>query len=151
MEYHFLFILTGMYHVFLVVKDGFFHIKNLALSKIETGMNIQCTVDLQSHHSYYIFQPKINIHSYYAITAIEKMDEVALKEVRYKAFCMLQQNNFFEEKKCNHISLSQLQSVIKIDFCCTRDYHDEGCSTAVMFSLGHEIHLMVGVRILTSL
>ncbi|XP_035809725.2 kinetochore-associated protein 1 isoform X1 [Amphiprion ocellaris] len=75
----------GMYHTFLLTKDGFFHITNLALAKIET--------------------------------AIEKMDVRALKE---------------------------LQSLIKIDFCSTKDYHDEGCSTAVMFNLGHEIHLMIG-------
>ncbi|TKS78652.1 Kinetochore-associated protein 1 [Collichthys lucidus] len=75
----------GTYHVFLLVKDGFFHITNLALAKIET--------------------------------AIGKMDGGALKE---------------------------LQSLIKIDFCSTMDYHDEGCSTAVMFNLGHEIHLMIG-------
>ncbi|XP_041792351.1 kinetochore-associated protein 1 isoform X1 [Chelmon rostratus] len=75
----------GMYHVFLLIKDGFFHITNLALAKIET--------------------------------AIEKMDMSALKE---------------------------LQSLIKIDFCSTRDYHDEGCSTAVMFNLGNDIHLMIG-------
>uniref|UniRef100_A0A671UHX6 Kinetochore associated 1 n=1 Tax=Sparus aurata TaxID=8175 RepID=A0A671UHX6_SPAAU len=29
---------VGMYHVFLLVKDGFFHITNLALAKIETGI-----------------------------------------------------------------------------------------------------------------
>ncbi|XP_008288071.1 kinetochore-associated protein 1 [Stegastes partitus] len=75
----------GMYHVFLLIKDGFFHITNLALAKIET--------------------------------AIEKMDVGALKE---------------------------LQSLIKIGFCSTKDYHDEDCSTAVMFNLGHEIHLMIG-------
>ncbi|XP_047447768.1 kinetochore-associated protein 1 [Mugil cephalus] len=75
----------GVYHVFLLVKDGFFHITNLDLAKIET--------------------------------AIEKMDVGALKE---------------------------LQSFIKIDFYSTTDYHDEGCSTAVMFNLGHEIHLMIG-------
>uniref|UniRef100_A0A3B3B568 Kinetochore associated 1 n=1 Tax=Oryzias melastigma TaxID=30732 RepID=A0A3B3B568_ORYME len=39
----------------------------------------------------------------------------------------------------------QIQSLIKINFCSTEDYHDEGCSTAVMFNLGHEIHLMIGV------
>ncbi|XP_069555465.1 kinetochore-associated protein 1 [Brachyistius frenatus] len=76
---------SGMYHVFLLIKDGFFHITNLALAKIET--------------------------------AVEKMDMVALKE---------------------------LQSLMKIDFCSTKDYHDEGCSTAVMFNLGQEIHLMIG-------
>uniref|UniRef100_A0A8C4E9R5 Kinetochore associated 1 n=1 Tax=Dicentrarchus labrax TaxID=13489 RepID=A0A8C4E9R5_DICLA len=70
----------GMYHVFLLIKDGFFHITNLALEKIETDF-----------------------------------------------------------------SSTQLQTLIKIDFCSTRDYHDEGCSTAVMFNLGHEIHLMIGV------
>ncbi|XP_078106919.1 kinetochore-associated protein 1 isoform X1 [Sander vitreus] len=75
----------GMYHVFLLIKDGFFHITNLALGKIET--------------------------------AIEKMDVGALKE---------------------------LQSLLKIDFCSTSDYHDEGCSTAVMFSLGRETHLLIG-------
>eukprot|EP00064_Thunnus_orientalis_P013396 superscaffoldBa00002172_g13435 len=61
----------GMYHMFLLIKDGFFHITNLALAKIET--------------------------------AIEKMDVGALKD---------------------------LQSLIKIDFCSTEDYHEEGCSTA---------------------
>ncbi|KAG7490369.1 kinetochore-associated protein 1 isoform X1 [Solea senegalensis] len=75
----------GMYHVFLLIKDGFFHITNLALAKIET--------------------------------AIEKMDVGALKE---------------------------LQSLIKIDFRSTKDYHDEGCNTAVMFRLRHEIHLLIG-------
>ncbi|XP_056888450.1 kinetochore-associated protein 1 [Takifugu flavidus] len=75
----------GIFHVFLIVKDGFFHIKNLDLAKLET--------------------------------AIEKMDLAKLKE---------------------------LQSFIKIDFCSTRDYHEEGCSTAVMFNLGHQIHLMIG-------
>ncbi|XP_036954379.1 kinetochore-associated protein 1 [Acanthopagrus latus] len=75
----------GMYHVFLLVQDGFFHITNLALAKIET--------------------------------AIGKMDLGALKE---------------------------LQSLIKIDFCSTRDYHDEGCSTAVMFNLGNEINFLIG-------
>ncbi|XP_059192757.1 kinetochore-associated protein 1 isoform X1 [Centropristis striata] len=74
-----------MYHVFLLIQDGFFHITNLALAKIET--------------------------------AIEKMDVGALKE---------------------------LQSFIKIDFCSTSEYHDEGCSKAVMFNLGPEIHLMIG-------
>ncbi|XP_041855994.1 kinetochore-associated protein 1 isoform X1 [Melanotaenia boesemani] len=76
---------SGMYHVFLLLKDGFFHITNLALTKIET--------------------------------AIEQMDVGALKE---------------------------LQSLIKIDFCSTKDYHDEACSTAVMFNLGHEVHLIIG-------
>nr|XP_019956518.1 PREDICTED: kinetochore-associated protein 1 isoform X3 [Paralichthys olivaceus] len=76
---------SGMYHVFLLIKDGFFHITNLALAKIET--------------------------------AIEKMDLGALKE---------------------------LQSLIKIDFCSTEDYHDEGCSTAVMYNVGNEIHLLIG-------
>ncbi|XP_026043472.1 kinetochore-associated protein 1 isoform X1 [Astatotilapia calliptera] len=76
---------SGMYHMFLLIKDGFFHITNLSLAKIES--------------------------------AIDKMDVGALKE---------------------------LQSLIKIDFYSTKDYHEEGCSTAVMFSLGHEVHLMIG-------
>ncbi|XP_035763263.1 kinetochore-associated protein 1 [Neolamprologus brichardi] len=79
---------SGMYHMFLLIKDGFFHITNLSLAKIES--------------------------------AIEKMDVGALKE---------------------------LQSLIKIDFYSTKDYHEEGCSTAVMFSLGHEVHLMIGVSV----
>uniref|UniRef100_A0A3Q3MU59 Kinetochore associated 1 n=1 Tax=Mastacembelus armatus TaxID=205130 RepID=A0A3Q3MU59_9TELE len=73
----------GQYHVFLLIKDGFFHITNLALAKIETAI----------------------------------------------------ENN------------SGLQSLIKIDFCSTKDYHDEGCTTAVMFCLGHEMHLMIGVSV----
>ncbi|KAM3610515.1 uncharacterized protein V6R79_005093 [Siganus canaliculatus] len=76
---------SGMYHMFLLIKDGFFHITNLALAKIET--------------------------------AIEKMDVGALKE---------------------------LQSLIKIDFCSTKDHHSEGCSTAVMFHRGHDLHLIIG-------
>uniref|UniRef100_UPI003AAA84F6 kinetochore-associated protein 1 n=1 Tax=Centroberyx gerrardi TaxID=166262 RepID=UPI003AAA84F6 len=75
----------GRYHVFLLIKDGFFHITNLALVKIQT--------------------------------AIDKMDVGALKE---------------------------LQSLIKIDFCSTSDFHEEGCTTAVTFSLSNEIHLMIG-------
>ncbi|XP_034727450.1 kinetochore-associated protein 1 isoform X2 [Etheostoma cragini] len=75
----------GIYHVFLLIKDGFFHITNLALGQIKT--------------------------------ATEKMDVGALKE---------------------------LQSLMKIDFCSTSDYHDEGCSTAVVFNLGCDIHLLIG-------
>lgn len=39
---------TGIHHVFLVVKEGFFHITNLALAKIEDGMNprVSCVVNL---------------------------------------------------------------------------------------------------------
>ncbi|MEQ2307623.1 hypothetical protein AMECASPLE_020196, partial [Ameca splendens] len=76
---------SGMYHVFLLIKNGFFHISNLALTKIET--------------------------------ACDNMDVGVLKE---------------------------LQSLIKVDFCSTEDYHDEGCSTAVIFNLGLEINLMIG-------
>lgn len=36
-----------MYHVFLLIKDGFFHITNLALAKIETGIKTACVVDLK--------------------------------------------------------------------------------------------------------
>ncbi|XP_068167481.1 kinetochore-associated protein 1 [Antennarius striatus] len=77
--------ILGMYHMFLLIKDGFFHITNFALAKIEKAMEI--------------------------------MDVGALEE---------------------------LQSLIKIDFCSTEEYHDEGCSTAVTFNLGYEIHLMIG-------
>ncbi|KAM4577000.1 kinetochore-associated protein 1 isoform 1-T1 [Odontesthes bonariensis] len=76
---------SGLYRAFLLIKDGFFHITNLALAKIQT--------------------------------AIENMDVGALKE---------------------------LQSLMKIDFCSTKDYHEEGCNTAVMFNLGHETHLLIG-------
>uniref|UniRef100_A0A3Q3BL23 Kinetochore associated 1 n=1 Tax=Kryptolebias marmoratus TaxID=37003 RepID=A0A3Q3BL23_KRYMA len=73
-------ILTSrMYHMFLLIKDGFFHISNLILAKIETGIHVFC-----------------------------------------------------------------LQSLIKIDFCSTKNYHGEGCSTAVMFNVGLESHLMIG-------
>uniref|UniRef100_A0A3P9MGD6 Kinetochore associated 1 n=1 Tax=Oryzias latipes TaxID=8090 RepID=A0A3P9MGD6_ORYLA len=47
------------------------------------------------------------------------------------------------------ILLTRLQSLIKINFCSTEDYHDEGCSTAAMFNLGHEIHLMIGLPSMT--
>ena len=30
-------VFAGIYHVFLLIKDGFFHITNLALVKIQTG------------------------------------------------------------------------------------------------------------------
>ncbi|XP_015234284.1 PREDICTED: kinetochore-associated protein 1 [Cyprinodon variegatus] len=76
---------VGMYHVFLLIKDGFFHISNLTLTKIQA--------------------------------ACENMDVGAFKE---------------------------LQSLIKVDFISTEDYHDEGCSTAVIFSLGHELNLLIG-------
>ncbi|XP_029017996.1 kinetochore-associated protein 1 isoform X2 [Betta splendens] len=75
----------GMYHVFLLLQNGFFHVTNLALAKIET--------------------------------AIGKNDVGALQE---------------------------LQSLIKIDFYSTVDFHDDACNTAVLFSLGHELHLMIG-------
>ncbi|XP_033828339.1 kinetochore-associated protein 1 [Periophthalmus magnuspinnatus] len=76
---------SGTYHVFLLIKDSFFHITNLALAKMET--------------------------------AIAKMDLGVLKE---------------------------LQSVIKIDIYPTSKYHNEGCSTAVLFTVGQEIHLLIG-------
>lgn len=31
-------LLAGMYHMFLLIKDGFFHITNLSLAKIESGI-----------------------------------------------------------------------------------------------------------------
>uniref|UniRef100_A0A7N8X7R8 Kinetochore associated 1 n=1 Tax=Mastacembelus armatus TaxID=205130 RepID=A0A7N8X7R8_9TELE len=37
--------LTGQYHVFLLIKDGFFHITNLALAKIETGVKKMVVVE----------------------------------------------------------------------------------------------------------
>ncbi|XP_019741350.1 kinetochore-associated protein 1 [Hippocampus comes] len=75
----------GLYHVFLVIEDGFFHITNLNLARIKT--------------------------------AIENTDLSSLKE---------------------------LQGVIKIDFCSTEMYHNEGCSDAVTFTLATEIHLLIG-------
>uniref|UniRef100_A0AAQ4PH06 Kinetochore associated 1 n=1 Tax=Gasterosteus aculeatus aculeatus TaxID=481459 RepID=A0AAQ4PH06_GASAC len=42
---YFVYVLfTGTYHVFLLVKDGFFHITNLALAKIETGIQPSCAI-----------------------------------------------------------------------------------------------------------
>ncbi|CAL8347314.1 unnamed protein product [Lota lota] len=76
---------SGIYHVFLLIKDGFFHITNLALVKIQN--------------------------------ACDTMDLDTLKEV---------------------------QSCIKIDFCSTKEFHEEGCNTAVLFTLNCDIHLMVG-------
>ncbi|KAJ3604724.1 hypothetical protein NHX12_029463 [Muraenolepis orangiensis] len=76
---------SGMYHVFLLIDNGFFHITNLALVKIQT--------------------------------AIDKLDLETLKEV---------------------------QSCVKIDFCSTKEFHEEGCSSAVLFTSNHSIHLMIG-------
>lgn len=82
----------------------------------------------------------------YVLTAIEKMDLAKLKEVGYKSFFLHYPNDYFADE-WSHVFSNQLQSFIKIDFCSTRDYHEEGCSTAVMFNLGHQIHLMIGVCI----
>uniref|UniRef100_A0A8D3B3M7 Kinetochore associated 1 n=1 Tax=Scophthalmus maximus TaxID=52904 RepID=A0A8D3B3M7_SCOMX len=96
--------------VFLIsrrpTKDGFFHITNLSLAKIETvkAIYFPCNSSLQ------YLEQQIN-------------------------------NHFFPSP------LIQLQSLIKIDFCSTEDYHDDGCNTAVMFLLGKEIHLLIGVSV----
>uniref|UniRef100_A0A665X5B7 Kinetochore associated 1 n=1 Tax=Echeneis naucrates TaxID=173247 RepID=A0A665X5B7_ECHNA len=39
------------------------------------------------------------------------------------------------------------QVEIRKHFCSTKDYHDEGCNTAVMFNQGQEIHFMIGVSL----
>lgn len=74
------------------------------------------------------------------------MDLANLKEVGYKSFFLHDPNDYFAGE-WSHVFSNQLQSFIKIDFCSTRDYHEEACSTAVMFNLGHQIHLMIGVCI----
>lgn len=56
------FLLAGMYHMFLLIKDGFFHITNLALAKIETGIKILCAVDLKFYWSHFFDQIK---HSFF--------------------------------------------------------------------------------------
>lgn len=97
------------------------------------------------------FVDLLNNHSSFVFTAIEKMDLGALKEVSCFFFLsMLKPNVFFRraERKL-HLFSTQLQSLIKIDFCSTSDYHDEGCSTAVMFNLGNEINFLIGVSICT--
>lgn len=76
---------SGVYTVFLLIKDGFFLITNLALARMDT--------------------------------AIEQASLGDLKE---------------------------LQSLIKVDFYPTTEYHGEGCLTAAIFSLGHEIHILIG-------
>ncbi|XP_030225552.1 kinetochore-associated protein 1 [Gadus morhua] len=76
---------SGIYHLFLLIKDGFFHIKNLHLEKIQK--------------------------------ALDTKDFVILKEV---------------------------QSSIKIDLCSTKEFHEEGCRTALLFTLNCDIHLLVG-------
>lgn len=61
---------------------------------------------------------------------------------------MLKPNIFFSGAEIKlYLFSTQLQSLIKIDFCSTRDYHDEGCSTAVMFNLGNEINFLIGVSV----
>lgn len=72
-------LLTGMYHVFLLIKDGFFHITNLALAKIETGIKTSRAADLKFSLRHCVDQIK---HQFFFVnTAIEKMDVGALKEV----------------------------------------------------------------------
>ena len=73
-----------MYHVFLLIKDGFFHITNLALAKIEKGIKILGTVGLQFSWSHLIFD-LIKMCLSFANLAIEKKDLGALKEVRYES------------------------------------------------------------------
>nr|XP_057927381.1 kinetochore-associated protein 1 [Doryrhamphus excisus] len=41
-------------------------------------------------------------------------------------------------------TLKDLQSVIKMDFCSAEEHHNQGCSTAVTFSLSNELHLLIG-------
>lgn len=57
----FCFLLTGMYHVFLLIKDGFFHITNLALGKIETGSKIAYAVNLMFCWSHCVDRVKYSL------------------------------------------------------------------------------------------
>lgn len=58
----FFLLLTGTYHVFLLVKDGFFHITNLALAKIETGIKTSCVLDSEFCWSHFVDRIK---HSFF--------------------------------------------------------------------------------------
>lgn len=78
------FFFIGMYHMFLLVEDGFFHITNLALAKIKTG----------NKKSYQGFILLLNLHVKhnfpFTITAIERTDNVGvLKEVSYDIYLRL--------------------------------------------------------------
>lgn len=96
-HFFFFFFLTGMYHVFLLVKDGFFHITNLALAKIETGIKHHRVRYSKVFLEQFVYI--LNNHSSIVFTAIEKMDLGALKEVSWgffsfnaKAKCIFQKS-----------------------------------------------------------
>lgn len=75
--------------MFLIVKDGFFHIKNLDLAKIETGMKICFLISILNALE------KTLIIGIYVLTAIEKMDLAKLKEVGYKSLFLHYPNDYF--------------------------------------------------------
>lgn len=76
------------------------------------------------------------------------MDDVgALKEVSSEYFFQCNVSCLYSPETWWHSFLIQLQSLIKTEFCSTEDYHDEACNTAVIFSLHHEMHLIIGVSV----
>lgn len=80
--------------MFLIVKDGFFHIKNLDLAKIETGMKIIICFLISILKA---LEKTLSI-VIYVLTAIEKMDLAKLKEVRYKSFFLHHPNDYFADE-----------------------------------------------------
>lgn len=70
---------AGMYHVFLVVKEGFFHITNLALAKIEEGMSLRVSCMVEFDIYFYLFHKLSSLSD--ILAAVEKLDVDSLKEV----------------------------------------------------------------------
>lgn len=71
--------LSGMFHMFLLIKDGFFHITHLDLANITTGMEVL--------HRYLMdICTCLCVCNLSAIPAIERMDIGALKDVRLFGF-----------------------------------------------------------------
>lgn len=135
-------VFAGIYHVFLLIKDGFFHITNLALVKIQNGKR-----HFYIHKMYEMICDLTGLSLVFTLIALTTMDLETLKEV-CEVICDYWTRNIPWGQNPNRVSHFQVQSCIKIDFCSTKEFHEEGCSTAVVFTLNSDIHLMVGVSVL---
>lgn len=65
--------------MFLVVKEGFFHITNLALAKIEEGMSLRVSCMVEIGIFFYLFRKLSSLSD--VLAAVEKLDVDRLKEV----------------------------------------------------------------------
>ena len=85
----------------------------------------------------------------FTLIACDTKDFEILKEVCEFIGLFLDERHLFPWGQIpNQVTHFQVQSSIKIDFCSTEEFHEEGCSTAVLFTLNCDIHFMVGVSVL---